>query len=119
MCISIVEPMDLEKLCPHHRVVFKCHIEQTVLLRWITPSGSISFFNAAINSTEHTNDGKFSAILTKNISGSTPGISFLTSNLTVQPPLDVGGLNGSVIKCQGGTASDDVENTTVIILSGM
>ena len=116
----MVDPVGQEKLCSNQPVVFQCRIEQTALLRWRTPNGTLFYARAeTIGTTKHTDNGKFTATLIENIPGSSPGISFLTSMLTVQPPLDVDGLNGSVIECEGNTIHGAVENTTIITLSGM
>ena len=119
--ISIIQPVDQERLCPDQPVTFQCHIPAgSGILIWSTPNGPLTTPNTTltftavnmIGDTKDSSDEKFIATLTDRSSDDMVVFPLFTSTLMIQSPLD--SLNNTIVNCDGGVPNDQIN----LILSG-
>ena len=117
--VRVIQPTSQDRLCSNQTVVYECRIsDPSFFLIWQHPTVTMNLLEFGVSSSVDvpvsTADGKFTATLTEVM---VDGIrANFTSTLTILPPLS--SLNGTELTCQGSTTIP-VENSTIILLSGV
>ena len=110
------DPTSQELPCANKMIEYECQqLISSSELTWTLPNNEVLRFSLLrdIDDNQTSDDGNYIATLTNKIEGEVLDTFLYTSTLMILEPVD-----GSTVRCRGGTTTNPVSIDTTIIFSG-